>query len=187
MTARFTPVSRPGEHPEPALQQDVAELFETLFPGNPAPEFDAGHGLMAILAQSPKLALPASHLSAAVFRDSAWGQRAAMRELAFQVLGEHFGDSFSTAARRSYALAAELSEDQLAAIPAGRDADLFDEEQRLVIEYTRAVVTGRVPEALTARMIARYGERETVECTVAIGFWSFWAMVAGAAGLRDQS
>lgn len=185
--SRITPVSRPDEHPDPALGPDVADLFTALFPGNPAPEFDAAHGLMAVLAQSPKLALPASRLSAAVFRDTAWGQRAALRELAFQVLGQHFGDSFSTAARRPHALAAGLTEAQLAAIPAWRKAGLFDEEQQLVIEYTQAVVTGRVPEDLSARMMARYGERETVECTAAIGFWSFWAMVAGAAGLSGSA
>lgn len=184
---RISLVNRPGEHPDLALASDVADLFAALFPGNPAPEFDAGHGLMAVLAQSPKLALPASRLSAAVFRDTTWGQRAALRELAFQVLGQHFGDDFSTATRRPYALAAGLTEEQLAAVPAWREADLFDEEQCLTIEYTQAVITGRVPEELTARMVARYGERETVECTVGIGFWSFWAMVAGAAGLSGNA
>lgn len=182
---RVTLVRTPGDHPSPdaAVQRDVAALFAALFPGNPAPEFNQAHTLMAVLAQSPRVALPAARLSAAVILDSAWGQRANLRELAFQTLGRHFGDAFSTEARRPDAEAAGLSSEQLAAIPEWRGSDLFDDEQRLVIEYTEAVVIGSVPPQLFARVVAYYGEREAVECTTAIAFWSFWAMIAGAAGL----
>ena len=106
-----------------------------------------------------------------------------MRELAFQTVALHFGDRFSAEARKSNTVAAGLSPEQLASLPDWRDSDLFDSEQRLVIEYTQAVVTGRVPDDLFARIVARYGEQEAVECTAAIAFWSFWAMISGAAGL----
>lgn len=138
---------------------------------------------MAVLAQSPKLALPAAKLSGAVIVESAWGQRANVRELAFQTLGRNFGDRFSTEARKPNAQAAGLTSEQLGAIPDWQTSALFDDEQRLVIEYTQAVVTGRVPDDLFARVVARYGEQQAVECTTAIAFWSFWAMIAGAAGL----
>ena len=181
--SRVRLVRSPSDHPaeDPIARQDVANLFGALFPDNPAPEFNEAHSLMAVLAHSPRLALPAARMSAAVIIDSAWGQRTALRELAFQTLGRHFGDTFSTEARRPNAEAAGLTAGQLAAIPEWRDSDLFDDEQKLVIEYTQAVVTGRVPDDLFARVVARYGEQEAVECTAAIGFWSFWAMVAGAA------
>lgn len=183
--ARVTLVRGPADHPsaDPATQQSVAELFATLFPGNSAPEFNEAHSAMAVIAQSPKLALLASKLSAAVILESAWGQRAAVRELAFQTLGRHFGDVFSTTARGPNAQTAGLTSEQLAAIPDWRTSELFDDEQRLVIEYTQAVVTGRVPEDLFARVVSRYGEQEAIECTAAIAFWSFWAMIVGAAGL----
>jgi alkylhydroperoxidase family enzyme len=183
--ARITLVRTPADHPseDPATQQDVSELFAALFPGNPAPEFNDAHSAMAVLAQSPKLAAAAGKLSAAVILDSKWGQRANVRELAFQTLGLHFGDRFSTAARIPNAEAAGLTAAQLAAIPDWRGSDLFDSEQRLVIEYTQAVVTGRVPDELFARVVARYGEQEAVECSTAVAAWSFWAMVVGAVGL----
>lgn len=183
--SRVSLVRGPGDHPSenPVVQQDVADLFSALFPGNPTPEFNEAHSLMAVLAQSPKLALPAARMSAAVILDSAWGQRACLRELAFQTLGAHFGDAFSVKARQCNAEAAGLTASQLAAIPDWRISDLFDDEQKLVIEYTQAVVTGHVPDELFARVVTRYGEREAVECTAAIGFWSFWSMVSGAAGL----
>lgn len=161
----------------------MADLFAALFPGNTTPEFNAAHTAMAVMAQSPKLALPAAKLSGAVILESAWGQRANLRELAFQTLGLHFGDRFSTEARKPNAEAAGLTPEHLAAIPDWRNSELFDDEQRLVIEYTQAVVTGRVPADLFARVVARYGEQEAVECTTAIAFWSFWAMIVGAAGL----
>lgn len=182
---RIKLVRGPGDHPSPdaATQAGVAELFATLFPGNPAPAFDQAHTAMAALAQSPKLALLAAKFSGAVILESAWGQRAALRELAFQTLGRHFGDALSTSSRRAAALTAGLTTEQLGALGEWHGSDLFDDEQRLVIEYTEAVVTGNVPAELFAQMVARYGEQEAVECTAAIGFWSFWAMLVGATGL----
>lgn len=177
--ARVDLLREPGDAPA----SDLADLFTALFPGNPAPEFDDAHSLMAVLAQSPKLALPAARLSAAVVLDTAWGRRAGLRELAFQTLGQHFGDTFSTAARRPDAEAAGLTADHLAAIADWRSSDLFDDEQRLVIEYTQAVIGAGVPAELFARVVARFGEQEAIECTAAIGFWSFWAMLARAVDL----
>lgn len=181
--ARLPLIRELGSDPSP----DLAGLFAALFPGNPAPAFDEAHSLMAVLAHSPKLAEAAAKLSGTFFRETAWGQRAALRELAFQTLGHHFGDGFSTAARQPNAEAAGLTAAHLAAIPAWQSSDLFNADQQLTIEYTQAVVTGRVPDALFARVAARFGEREAVECTAAIGFWSFWAMVSGAAGLSRSA
>lgn len=181
--ARLPLIREPGENPAPEL----AGLFGALFPGNPAPVFDDAHSLMAVLAHSPKLAEAAAKLSAIFFRETAWGQRAALRELAFQTLGRHFDDTFSTQVREPNAEAAGLTAEQLSAIPAWQNSDLFDAEQKLVIEYTKAVVSGSVPDELFARMVNHFGEREAVECTAAIGFWSFWAMVSGAVGLSDNA
>lgn len=181
--ARVELIRMPGDDPAP----DRAALFATLFPGNSAPEFDQAHSLMAVLAHSPKVAEAAAKLSAAFFRETAWGQRAALRELAFQTLGRHFGDAFSTRVREPNASAAGLTTAQLAALPDWQDSDLFDAEQKLVIEYTQAVVTGRVSKELFGRLVAHFGQREAVECTAAIGFWSFWAMVSGASGLSDSA
>lgn len=180
---RITLVRTPADAPS----ADVAHLFADLFPGNPAPAFDEAHSLMAVLAHSPKIAEAAAKLSATFFRETAWGQRAALRELAFQTLGRHFGDGFSTRVRRPNAEAAELTAEQLAAIPDWCRSELFDNEQKLVIEYTQAVVTGRVESELFTRLVDHFGEREAVECTAAIAFWSFWAMISGAAGLSDSA
>lgn len=67
-----------------------------------------------------------------------------------------------------------------ALIPLWENASVFDEEQRLVIEYANAVVACDVPDVLFARVVERYGEKGAVELTSLIGFWSCWAMLLSA-------
>lgn len=180
---RITPVFRPTDHPnagDPAIDAGLAELFETLFPGNPDPAFDMGHVGVALAAQNPGLALRLSQLSRFVALDLPWCARADLRELAIQAANRHFGSDFSFEARRGAGAAAGLSAEQLAAIPEWRTSGLFDEEQRLVVEYAYAVASGLVPADLSARMVAAFGEKGTVEATTVIGLWSFWAMFLNA-------
>ena len=67
-------------------------------------------------------------------------------------------------------------------MPYWRTASLFDDEQRLVIEYAEAVTSGEVPKALFSRVVERYGDKGAVEFTAAVAWWSFWAMMLNAAG-----
>jgi len=57
---------------------------------------------------------------------------------------------------------------------------LFDEEQRLVIEYTFAVAAGDVADELFDRVVRKYGETQTIEFTATIAHWSFWAIFLNA-------
>lgn len=180
---RVTPVFRPTDHPEtgePAIDAGLAELFGTLFPGNPDPAFDMGHVGVALAAQNPGLALRLSQLSRFAALDLPWCARADLRELAIQAANRHFGSDFSFDARRGAGAAAGLSPEQLAAIPEWRTSGLFDTEQKLVVEYAYAVASGVVPSELSTRMVAAFGERGTVEATAVIGLWSFWAMFLNA-------
>jgi hypothetical protein len=54
---------------------------------------------------------------------------------------------------------------------------LFDEEQRLVIEYTLACVAGDVPDELFSMVSRHFGEKGAIEFTVTVGWWSLWAML----------
>jgi alkylhydroperoxidase family enzyme len=174
---RLTPIYRPQDAPSP----EVGELFTALFPGNPNAEIDRDHTGLAIAAYNPQLALRLSQMSLFLIRDTEWGQRAALRELAFAALNRHFGSTFSIEARRPHAHAAGLSDDQLAAVEQWQTSPLFDEEQKLVIEYASAVVAGAVPQPLFARVVERYGAKQAVEFTTIVGFWSAWAMLLQAA------
>jgi hypothetical protein len=46
-----------------------------------------------------------------------------------------------------------------------------------VIEYSIAVVSNDVPEALYERVKALYGEKETLEFTTIVAWWAFWSMI----------
>lgn len=182
--SRITPVYKPGDYPGPLdgkTAEELAELFGYLFPGNPAPEIDRSHAGVAIAAHNPKLALQLAMLSRFIALDMPWCQRSDLRELAIQTLNLHYKCDFAFQARLPNAKAAGVAPELLAAIPYFRTTPLFTEEQRLVIEYTNAVVTGDVPADVLARVVERYGEKGAVECTTAIAWWSFWAMFLNAA------
>lgn len=178
--ARVNYVFAPEDHPDaadPATRRQLDALFAHLFPGGAAGAPHAGYG---ILAQSPALALAIGQCADTIIKDTPWTQRAELRELAIQALNLHYRCDFSFHAHLPIAQRHGISAEQQAAIPYWRTSPLFDEEQRLVIEYTLAVVTGAVPEALFARVKAAFGERGAVECTVAIGWWALWAMLLNA-------
>ena len=180
---RVKPVFRPGDCPENAdaqTRQELAEFFEQLFPGNPAPEIDTGHTGLALAAHNPKFAGNLSRLTRGAVLEMGWTRRRDLTELAIQAVNLHFGSAFSFETRMPNAEATGLGMERLAALPLWKTSGLFDEEQRLVLEYVDAVVTGEVPDALFDRVRARYGEKGTVEFTALIGTFSLWAMLINA-------
>lgn len=174
----FRPEDYPG-NPDDETKRDLAELFEHLFPGGQQGEPHAGY---AILAQSPRLALNIARMSDCILGEIGWTERRDLRELAVQALNHHYKCDFSFQAHLSLASLSGISLEQQAAIPYWRTSSLFDDEQRLVIEYTLACVSGDVPEELFARVVARFGEKGAVEFTVTVGWWALWAMLLNATG-----
>lgn len=161
---------------------EVAALFDALFPGQTAPHFDQDHAGLAIAAHNPRLALMLAQLSRFVALDTSWSRRTDLRELAIEAVNLHFRSSYAFQSRVRIADAAGLSPEMLAALPDWRISSLFDDEQRLVIEYGHAVASGDVPAPLFRRIVNAYGERGAVECTCVIALWSFWAMMLNAMG-----
>lgn len=182
--ARVTAVNKPGDYPgnpDEATRTELAELFRTLFPNAQNPAFDEAHAGLAIAAQSPRLALNLAKMSGFMAKDLPWArQHVQMNELAIQTLNIHFKSHYTLKARRPHAEAAGIGDRLLAAIPLWQNTDLFGEEQRLVIEYTCAVIQGDVPADLFAKVVERYGERGAVEFTAVIAWWSMWAMILNA-------
>jgi alkylhydroperoxidase family enzyme len=181
--SRVTAVYRPSDYPgapDAATQAGLAELFGRMFPGVAEPEIARDHAGIAIAALNPGLALRLSELSRYVALETGFGQRAELRELAIAAVNWKFRSDFSIAARRRNALAAGLSEAQLAALPEWERSELFSAEQKLVVGYALAAAAGDVPEALFAQVVAAFGEREAVELTAVVGLWSFWAMLINA-------
>jgi alkylhydroperoxidase family enzyme len=180
LTGIFKPSDYPGT-PDETTQAGLATLFGTFFPGVEDPAFDDHHAGMAIAAHHPKFALELGMIGRTLILESGWGQRAVLRELAIAALNLHFKSDYSFQSRLPAVRRAGVPMELLAALPYWRTSPMFDAEQRLVIEYTMAVVTGDVPEDLFARVVAAFGEKETVEFTSIVGLWSMWAMLINAA------
>jgi len=166
----------PGEGPS----AEMVELFEYLFPGVPDAEIDQHHAGTAITAHNPTLALLFAQLSKFMAVEMEWAKRTDLRELAFATLHEKFKAAYPFESRYNAAIAAGLSAEQLAMLSMWRTSRVFDDEQRLVIEYTQAVVAADVPDELFKRVVDRYGEKGAVEFTALVGFWSCWAMILNA-------
>lgn len=181
--SRVTAVHKPSDYPgtpDDQTRVDLAELFGHMFPGVENPEIDRAHSGAAIAALNPKLALHLSKLSGFAALQLGWCQRADLRELTIQTVNLHFKSDYSAQSRFHAWEAVGLRMEQLAALPYWKTTNLFDEEQRLVVEYALAVVSGDVPEELFAQIVERYGEKGAVECTAVIGIWSMWAMLINA-------
>jgi alkylhydroperoxidase family enzyme len=72
-------------------------------------------------------------------------------------------------------LATGLTREQIDALPAYREhPDLYDERQRLAIEWGEAVtlMRARGDDALFARLKAHFSDQEIVELTMAAAVWN---------------
>jgi alkylhydroperoxidase family enzyme len=181
---RVKVVKKPSDlqdEPNETTRNDLSELFRRLCPGETQPEFKGGSlGWGVLAAQSPRLALLLADLTFYIAREMAWCQRRDLRELAIQTVNYHFKSDFSFRSHLPLAQAAGVSAELLAAIPYWRASKFFDEEQRLVIEYTLAVAAADVSDELFARVAAQFGEKGAIELTVVVAHWSFWAMMGSA-------
>ena len=182
---RVTAVYKPGDYPGSAdetTKTDLAALFAHLFPNAENPEIDKAHSGIAIAALNPKLALNLARISALIAGELPWCQRKDLRELAIQTLNQHFRCDYSFKTRMPIAESVGISRELQGALPEWKNSSLFNDEQRLVVEYTNAVVRGAVPDDLFARAVGKFGEKGVVEFTALVGFWSFWAMFLNATG-----
>jgi alkylhydroperoxidase family enzyme len=180
--ARIKLIETPEDLPaaEVAAGRKLAETLEALFPGGRsagAAEFSGG---WAITAHNPRLTSLIAALNAYVAGEMPWCRRTDLRELAVQTLNLHYRCEPSFRAHLPYAQHTGITAEMQAAIPYWRTSKLFDDEQKLVIEYVYAAVTGEVPEPLFKRVVAQFGEQGAVECTAVVGMWSFWAMMINA-------
>jgi alkylhydroperoxidase family enzyme len=181
--ARVKLVFKPSDYPTPseADKKALKELFDHMYPGQSNPEIPGKSSAFATVTQNPRLALLLVKLSDYIVGEMSWtAKRVDLRQLAIQTLNYHFKCHFSFQSHLRPAAAAGIRLEQQATIPFWDTVNTFNDEQRLVIEYTLAVVKGEVSDELFARVVKQYGEREAVEFTAGIAWWSFWAMIINA-------
>jgi alkylhydroperoxidase family enzyme len=187
-TARVALVNKPSAYPgtpDAETKGALDALFKHMFPQSDDPEIAGHHAIFSVIAQNPKLALSLVKASDSVIRDIPMTlERADLREVCIQTLCHHFKCDFNFAAHLATAKKLGISVEQQALIPFWRTSNVFDDEQKLVIEYTYAVCSGDVPEGLFARVVDHFGEKAAIEVTVWVGWWSFWSMIANATGVQ---
>jgi alkylhydroperoxidase family enzyme len=183
-TARVALVMAPGDYPgtpDAETKQDLAALFKHMFPQSDAPRIPGSAAVFGVVAQNPKLALNLVRASDHFTRENEFTVgRTDLRQLLIQTLCHHFKCDFNFTSHIPSAEKAGISVEQQALIPFWQTTNVFNDEQKLVIEYTYAVCKGDVPDELFARVVAHFGEKTAIECTVAIAWWSFWSMIANA-------
>lgn len=101
-----------------------------------------------------------SRLASAILREMPWtSQRQALKQLTIQTLNFHFGCDFSFQSHIRPAEASRISVEQQACIPFWRTGNVFYDEQRLVIEYTK--LFDARPWQVTAYVADRFCEGRT--------------------------
>jgi alkylhydroperoxidase family enzyme len=182
--ARIQGVSHPRNWPG-EMDDHTKKGFEELFAFVPDEEFAGRHfGYAVPTAQSPWLSLHIARLTSHVVRDMEWPKRVDLRELAIQTVNLHFKCGFNYRSHIGYAESSGISAEMQAAIPLWNTSDLFDEEQKLVIEFAYATASGDVSDDLFQRVRKRWGERGAIEFTAVVATFAFWAMLVNVAAPR---
>ncbi|GGC11940.1 hypothetical protein GCM10011494_33420 [Novosphingobium endophyticum] len=189
-TSRIKGVYWESDYPydlDDATASELGELFDYVAQSYPEPEgryISGGHAGISQLAQNPRIALNALKLTHAVLGERTWAKdHFDLRELIVQTVNLHFRSQYCFQAHVDVARRAGLTDEQQAMLSLWETADhVYSDEHKLIIEYTLAVCSGVVPDAIFARVVDRYGEKEAIECTAVIATWAFWAMILNATG-----
>lgn len=130
------------------------------------------------LLNSPDVAVAWSQLGGAIRRSALTN---AQREIAILVVGQHWQADFEWHAHAPRALAAGVTEEQLAAMKKGLDPRFEDGSMRVVYEYCRELVlTKRVSDATYAAAKRLLGSRLLVDLTALTGHFTNVAMTLNA-------
>ncbi|MGJ4728166.1 carboxymuconolactone decarboxylase family protein [Luteimonas sp. SDU101] len=182
--SRIKPMLKPSDYPagaDDATRAAAKALFDHMFPGVENPEIPGKSAAFGTVANDPKLALLLVKLSDYVVREMPFtSTRRDLQQLMVQALNWKLGCDFSFQSHIAPAAAAGISLELQTQIPFWKTSNAFNDEQRLVIEYTVAVVEGSVPDELYQRVAAHFDERDTLALTVGVAWWSFWAMIINA-------
>lgn len=166
---------------EGASEADADAFFAQMGAGVEDAEIPYDHAGMAIVALNPRLATQMGAMSKFMSLELTFSKRADLRDLVVQTTHLKAGAGFAFEARIKGAKAAGLTADQLAVLGVWRTTSLFDQEQRLVIEYAEAVFDRAVSDELLSRFVAKFGEKGAIEAASLVGYWACWAMIIDVA------
>lgn len=156
---------------ELGLSEEQKRVFDRIRSG----QRGTVEGPLRIWLHSPVLADRAQSLGAFCRYESSLPPD--LSELAILVIAAHWRAGFEWYVHAPIAEAAGVSPSAIAAIKAGAEPEFAKPEQRIVFEFTSALVKSRgIPEALFEQATSRLGTVGTVDLVGVIGYYTFIAM-----------
>jgi 4-carboxymuconolactone decarboxylase len=133
------------------------------------------------LLRSPELAGHVQRLGAYLRYKSAIGVR--LNEFAILLVAKHYQQPVEWAIHAPIALREGLSAELIAAVEAGQRPERMADDEALVYDCCQALLRhhGRVPDALWAQTVQRFGEQGVVDLTATCGYYGMLALVMNAA------
>jgi alkylhydroperoxidase family enzyme len=181
----------PKRLPTPPGREDVdpAELDDYDFVSQRTQkrysEYATPKAYFGALMNSPPLAAALVRLGILVRQGELRGSYSdAERELVDIVLGTDWGYNGIFTVHIPDAIAVGVRPEAIEAIRSGREDELLPEE-RQIVEYARAVVTGEVTDERYAAMCERMSPRGALEFTIFIGFLAMTIRLWQAVGVPN--
>lgn len=163
-------------------KDDLDALFAHVDSWGAGPRISDTGKVFAVVARNPRLAHLLIKVSDYMTKECPWTtDRNDLRQLMIQTLNLHYRCDYNFQSHLSSAEKVGISAEMQAAIPYWEFSNMFDDEQKLVIEFTFAAVTGDVPQELFDRVVAHFGEMGAIEFSIGVAWWAFWAIIANAA------
>lgn len=163
----------PLAQPDPAQMERLREL------GMPEPI-----NLYRVLANQPDLLR--------VWVEMAWTLRLAaktprrLRELMITLGAEICDCGYEYGHHRRMALAAGVSEMELAELGRWRQSGLFSEPERAALAFMEAVLQGSVPDAVADELARHFDAADRVELALTAGFYAMVPRVIDALGVPPE-
>lgn len=165
MTASDRPISRLPISPQAEQHPILVEMFGRIRA--------AGRRVLNIhrvVGLSPKL-LRAQATYAAALRDESSLPRA-LQELLILRVAQINKSEYEQSVHRGVALALGVTAEQICALPAWRDATVYDERQRAALGFVeQAAATGEVDDAVFATTQTVFSAQEMVEITALVAWY----------------
>lgn len=179
-----------GKPPRDAVAPDELEDYDFVEARTTSIDyeaFDTPARYFAAMLTSPPSAAQCVRMGQHVRKGALRGMYTdAERELIDVVLAKDLGYNSILTVHLPDAFAVGVRPEAIVAIRSGDESALTDDE-RQIVEWARAVVSGTVTDERFARMVDRLGERGTVEFTLFVSFLLMTMRMWQALGVPDPT
>jgi alkylhydroperoxidase family enzyme len=156
------------------LQKDETEPIATAMFQKSEDSTGGVLNLFRVLGHSPKICRDWNRMGTSILMKGDFPKK--LLELAIIRVGEIGQAPYELTAHRALGMRFGLTQEQINDIGDWKPSSQFDEDERLVLQYTDEVALNyRVPDVLFSQIAERFNEKEIVELTVAIGFYGMVA------------